>query len=277
MDTLSKQFSAVVKELDFVNDKSVTLKVINADVENATHGLIKNLFQDIDSQICVILVNAIYFKGLWAVPFNKTKTNEQGEFTKNSGQIVKTPLMFKKSNFPFYYDETSKAKFVQLDYTSGNIAMVLVLPDKGQSLGAFIDKSLNSAFLIQALDKLESFDDVRLTLPRFKLDFTLFLANTLQRIGIRDVFIRGKANLTNMSVYGKQLYVSEVIQKAVIEINEEGIEAAAATGVMMRCMRMPSDLEFKANRPFLYMLVAKHDQARQILFIGTVEDPTKSH
>lgn len=278
MNVLTKQFLATGKQLDFVSGRQQALSTINFDVEQATKGLIPKLLEEIDPLTKVILVNAIYFKGLWAAQFDKNFTNEAGEFRKTNGQLVKVPLMFKKKKFPYYYDETTKAKLVQLDYKSGgNISMVLVLPDEGVSLTSYIKNHFTNDTILQSLDRLESFDDVNLTLPRFKVSSTHYLVPTLQLLGIREVFGPG-ANLSKVSPNHEQLYVSEVIQKAVIEVNEEGTEAAAATSIMMRTLMLAPEQQFRADRPFLYMLVAKHGQkqARQILFVGVVEDPTEN-
>lgn len=259
-----------------MKQNEVALSTINGDVSTATKGLIPNLLDSIDPATRVVLVNAIHFKGLWASQFKKELTTEGADFTKSNGEVVRAALMFKKAKFPFYYDEESKAKFVRLDYQpeGGNIAMVLVLPDHGVSLESYIRDSLKSATLQEKLNRLRKGDDVRLTLPRFKLESTHHLSGPLQSLGVRSVF-GPQADLSKLS-FSKQLYVDQVIQKAVIEVNEEGTEAAAATAIMMRCMMLTPEEEFTADRPFLYMLVAKHASAHQILFVGTVEDPTKS-
>jgi len=276
---LAKEFGAKGKVLDFVGGKAAALKTINSDVETATKGLIKELLDDIDPQTRVILVNAIYFKGLWAAQFDKVATDEQGEFHLSTGATIKVPLMYKKKKFPYFYDAEGKAKFVQLDYKSesgGNIAMVLVLPDEGVTLETYVKNSFSPAALLENLDKFETADDVNLSLPRFKLSSTHLLVRALQQLGIKQVFGPG-ADLSRVSPNSDQLYVSDVVQKAVIEVNEEGTEAAAATGLMMRCMMLTPEVDFRADRPFLFFLVAKHaDKARQVLFAGAVEDPTKS-
>ncbi|KAH9406036.1 Leukocyte elastase inhibitor [Tyrophagus putrescentiae] len=275
--TLTKRLRAVAKELDFVGKNDVALATINSDVSEATKGLIPSLLDSIDPATRVILVNAIHFKGLWARQFDKSLTTADADFTKSNGQVVKTALMYKKAKFPFYYDEESKAKFVQLDYKpeGGNIAMVVVLPDAGTTLESYIRNSLKAATLQEKLQLLATDADVRLKLPRFKLESTHYLSGPLQGLGVRSVF-GPKADLSKLSSASQQLYVDQVIQKAVIEVNEEGTEAAAATAIMMRCMMLSPEEEFTADRPFLYMLVAQHGSARQILFVGTVEDPTKS-
>lgn len=286
VQTLTKQFAANAKELDFVGAKGAALQSINGDVEQATKGLIKDLLQDIDPTTRVILVNAIYFKGLWAAQFDKAVTDESGQFHLSSGKSVTVPLMYKKKKFPFYHDEEAKAKFVQLNYKSGsaggdgddggNIAMVFVLPDEGQTLESYISQSFSPAAVLENLDKLSAFDDVNLHLPRFKLASTHQLVTTLQQLGIHEVF-GPRADLSRVSPNSEQLYVSDVVQKAVIEVNEEGTEAAAATALMMRMMMLTPEVDFRADRPFLFLLVAKHgDKARQVLFVGAVEDPTKA-
>ena len=273
---LTSKLNAIGKQLDFIGAKAQALKTINSDVETATNGLIKDLLDDINTATVLILVNAIYFKGKWEKPFEKQATNENGEFHTASGQVVKAPLMSKYKSLPYYFDEATKTKAVQLDYQkNGNIAMVLILPGESVPIGTFLQSQLSASKLKHILDHLRVGPDVKLTLPRFKLTATHQLVEPLSKIGIADLFDASKANLSGISA-GK-LVVSEVIQKAVIEVNEEGTEAAAATAMkLMKCcaIRNVVEVDFTANRPFLFALITK-DQPQQVLFIGVIEDPTK--
>lgn len=286
VSTLANQFKAIGKQLDFVGSNAMALKTINDDVEKATKGLIKQLLSQIDQSTRVVLVNAIYFKGTWKKQFSKEQTNENGEFKKSNGSIVKAAMMFKSSKLPFFHDEKKlKAKFVQLDYKSeGNISMVLVLPDEGNSLKQLINSEwFQTDHLHSVMDKMDRFNDIILTIPRFKISCTHYLVDHLKPLGIKEVF-GGNADLKGIANCSEPMCVGDVIQKAVIEVNEEGTEAAAATAIMIRCMMASPEVHFNANRPFLYMLVANHGglgydgkaSARQVLFAGVVEDPNVS-
>ncbi|KAJ6217954.1 hypothetical protein RDWZM_009111 [Blomia tropicalis] len=291
VSTLTNQFNAIGKQLDFAGSNAMALKTINDDVEKATKGLIKQLLSQIDKSTRIVLVNAIYFKGTWKNQFSKGQTNENGEFKKSNGSIVKAAMMFKKSKLPFFHDETKlKAKFVQLDYKSeGNISMVLVLPDEGNSLKQFINSEwFETDHLHSVMDKMNSSIDVILTIPRFKISCTHYLVDHLKPLGINEVF-GDNADLKGITNCSEPMCVGDVIQKAVIEVNEEGTEAAAATRIRCVLCCASSNVYFDANRPFLYMLVANHGgsgcvgnfnrfkaSARQVLFAGVVEDPNVS-
>ena len=276
---LTKELNSTGKELDFCGQKAQALNIINTDVSNATNGLIDKLLEKIDDGTVLVLVNAIYFKGLWEKPFSKDETNKAGEFRTSSGAVIQTPLMFKRKKFPYFFDEHSKTKAVQLNYQKeGNIAMVLILPGEGVPVSSFLKGELSSEKLHHILEHLSVRPQVSLTLPRFKLSATHQLIEPLKKLGVTDVFDPSKANLSHISSSGP-LVVSEVIQKAVIAVDEEGTEAAAATAVrVMYCMAAlpPRDEEvaFTADRPFIFALVTQ-DTPKQVLFIGVVEDPSK--
>ena len=270
--TLTSQLGAVGKEVDF-GQKCDSLKMINGDVELATKGLIKQLLEDIDPSTRVILINAIYFKGLWDVPFNKSQTEEKVDFHTSSGKVVKTAMMFRTAKLPFYQDEATGIRAVQLDYQSGNMAMVFILPKQGVSLEHCLQTQLTCTLFANLLDHLKPDLEVKLRLPRFKLASTHQLVPVLTQLGVRDIFKPDMANLNRMTQSNcSQLFVSDVIQKTMIEVNEEGTEAAAANAIKMQKKR-PKIEEFNCNRPFLFALVTK-DAAKQVFFIGTVEDPT---
>ena len=276
---LTKELNSTGKELDFYGQKAQALNIINTDVSNATNGLIDKLLEKIDDGTVLVLVSAIYFKGLWEKPFSKDETNKAGEFRTSSGTVIKTPLMFKRKKFPYFFDEHSKTKAVQLNYQKeGNIAMVLILPGEGVPVSSFLKGELSSEKLHHILEHLSVRPQVSLTLPRFKLSATHQLIEPLKKLGVTDVFDPSKANLSHISSSGP-LVVSEVIQKAVIAVDEEGTEAAAATAVrVMYCMaalpHRDEEVAFTADSPFIFALVTQ-DTPKQVLFIGVVEDPSK--
>ena len=278
MSALSSQLQTVAKQLDFSNANKEALQTINKDVEDATHGLIKQLLSQIEQTTRLVLVNAVYFKGGWQKPFDKDATNENGQFNlAKDGKVVKVAMMSRNDKWPYYLDKATNCKAVQLDYhtAESNIAMVLILPSQGVSLATFIKSQLTATLLEQILDNLYSSGDVQLKLPRFKLTGSHKLSKACNSLGIQDIFSQANANLSHIST-DSNFFVSEILQKAVIEVNEEGTKAAAATVVLLlgSSRFKPEPKEFIANRPFLYALVTKQSP-RQILFIGAVEDPTK--
>ncbi len=276
--SLLTKLNATGKELDFSGQKAKILDTINTDVSKATNGLIDNLLEQISNETVLILVNAIYFKGLWKKSFCKDDTIEKGEFHTFSGVVIKTPLMFMRKRLPYFFDNETGTKAVQLNYQKeGNIAMVLILPEIGVPVSRFLKGELTSGKLHHILDHLVVRLKVNLILPRFKLSSTHRLNGPLRKLGVNDVFDPSRANLSHISSSGPPV-VSKVIQKAVIAVDEEGTEAVAATGgSMMGCLADSGSIEeetFRANRPFVFTLITK-DQPKQVLFIGVVEDPSK--
>ena len=280
MTILTEQLYAVAKKLDFVDGRTEALRVINSDVDQATKGLISKLLDTIDSTTQLIIVNAIYFNGLWEKSFNPKQTIEDGDFHTTGGKIVKTPMMHMIKSFSFFKDPETGMKIVQLNYQKeGNIAMVFILPKEGVGVETLLKSNqLIGKNFEKLLAKLSKFE-VNIMLPRFKLNATHMLVEPLRQLGIRDIFDPSKANLTLISANtSRRLCVSEIIQKAVIEVSEKGTEAAAATAVMVLrfCAMSPKQAQFTADRPFLFALVTTDTIPRQILFVGVVEDPTKN-
>jgi len=262
-----------MKQLDLAKEGR---QVINADVEKATRGMIKDLIDQIESDVKLILVNALYFKGSWRQAFGKDSTKLQ-DFTLESGE-KRTVWMMNDYERDFKYTRSKElqAKAGLLSYRDSSIEMLLIIPNEKVPLKS-IEENLNTAMLIKLLSSMWSVERERVALPRFKIDATHDLKPVISCLGAEDLFEEGQANLSGIS--DKQLYVSQVIQRAVIEVNEEGTTAAAAT--YFRCVeessyRAPPSLV--ADRPFIYSLIidqgAKDGKPPIILFIGSVHDPS---
>lgn len=248
------------------------MDTINADVKEATKGLIEKILDSIPGDTKVILGNAVYFKGLWKLKFDKHNTEEM-DFRRTDGSVVsKVPMMFAKEKFQYYEDE--KLKAVRLDYTNGSLSMLLLLPNEGITVASLL-ADIHAAKLKDIQKSLNNKLDTLLWLPRFKLENSLKLVPTLGKLGIRDVF-GARADLSNIydsAAGGQSLHVSDVLQSAVIEVNEEGTEAAAATMIMVRMLMLSPENQIKFDRPFLYYLVDR--ERHTILFSGVVEDPSQ--
>ena len=219
----------------------------------------------------MVLVNAIYFMGDWKTPFNEELTKLDGQFRTTSGSVVKTAMMIDTRRVPYY--EHSGSKAVLLDYSECNLAMVLILPPEEVPLRTYIRSHLTPEFLRSILHNLNQTQRVRLTIPRFRVESPeLKLIPFLRSLGISDIFTT-KANLHKIS--REPLYVSDVLQKAVIECNEKGTKAAAAIAiVMVKRSKKPQPKEFTADRPFLFALATK-ESLPKIIFAGAIEDPTR--
>ena len=182
--------------------------------------------------------------------------------------------MRQTKKFEFAILDELGASMLELPYTGDRLSLQLVLPRNGNSLAA-LEQNLRTADLQQLFDSKRNEEKVAVTLPRFKLEQTIPLTEQLQQLGMTDMFVDGKADFSAIAQRRRQeaLYVSGVLQKALIEVNEEGSEAAAATGSEAGASAMPMPLkEFRADRPFLFFL--RDNLTGMLLFQGRVADPS---
>jgi len=268
---IEKQFNGQSRELDFISAQNDSIKTINNDVSNATKGKISQLIDSLDSMTRIIIVNAIYFKGLWKSQF-KTEFTSVQKFTTSSREEVEVEMMFQERKFPFGYSQQLNCKAIELKYETSNISMIVLLPDENSSLKE-LESKLETQSLNDLLNSLSEFK-VSLSLPKFKLESSLRLIPALTKLGTKDIFSHNVANFSGLTKDPSGLYVSDVIQKAVIEVNEEGTEAAAATAVTITLLSLDMTEEFRVNRPFMFLLVAKYEEYKNlILFMGSVNNP----
>jgi serine protease inhibitor len=267
--TIEKYFSSKSQQLDFINCNAEAIKTINEDISCATNGKISTLLESIDKNTKMILANAIYFKGLWNSQF-KFNNTQLDKFTTNSGQEIEVEMMFQSNKFPFVYSDQLNCKAIELGYKESNTVMIILLPNEDNSVEQ-LKANLNVESFNELLGQFWS-QSVELSLPKFKLESTLELIPVLTELGIKDIFDAEVANFSGITNDSLGLFVGDIIQKAVIEVNEEGTEASAATAVKI-LIRSVSQ-QFTANRPFMFFLMSKYEKNKNlILFSGTVNNP----
>nr|AXY94718.1 serpin [Habrobracon hebetor] len=257
-------YDFVLSKLDFSKAEHAAGE-INSWVEKKTNGKIKDLMSpnDLNGNIKMVLVNAIYFKGSWKYPFSVDATCQK-DFHVSRDVVKKVPMMTLKEHFRHGDLPGVKARFLEMPYSDENLSMVVILPDEIDGLSE-VEKNFNWDEFLKAE---HSSRETRLELPKFKIECKIDLNQILRSMGFVDMF----ENTANFSgIADMPLQVSKVVQKAFIEVNEEGTEAAAATQVrmMMRCMPLPPD-EFNVDRPF--MIVIRHKPSDIPLFAGSVRD-----
>uniref|UniRef100_A0A8D2CNW1 Serpin B6 n=2 Tax=Sciurus vulgaris TaxID=55149 RepID=A0A8D2CNW1_SCIVU len=270
-DSCHKFYQAEMEELDFVNAAEESRKHINTWVAKKTEDKIPELLSSgsLSTNTNLVLVNAIYFKGNWDQQFDK-KLTEERPFKVSKNEEKPVQMMFKKSTFKMTYIGEIFTKILVLPYVSEELNMIIMLPDEHIDLKT-VEKELTYEKYIEWTrpDKMDE-EEVEVFLPRFKLEENYDLEEVLRSLGMTDAFEQARADFSGMSSQG-DLYLSKVVHKSFVEVNEEGTEAAAATAavLMMRCLRFTP--RFCADHPFLFFI--QHSRTRGILFCGRVSSP----
>ncbi|XP_060518991.1 serine protease inhibitor 3/4-like isoform X3 [Cylas formicarius] len=269
-DVTEKHFLAEVEAVDFVQSKEAAEK-INSWVEHKTNNKIKDLINpgDLDALTRLILVNAIYFKGMWLNKFNPERTQTE-KFYLNENDTVDVQMMFNKDKYLFKEDSKLDAKILEMPYSNQDVSLVIILPNKRDGI-AELEQKLFDTDLTKITENMFKVD-VIVKLPKFKIEHTIQLNEPLSKAGL-DIIFGDQADFSELLEGDEALQVSKVVQKAFIEVNEEGTEAAAATGVKMRMKRAISCRDFSADRTFIFMLCVRHKGVQNILFYGRLAIP----
>lgn len=264
-------YAAAVTNLDF-NEPEAARKLINDWVEQETRQKIKNLIPEgaITPLTRMVLTNAIYFKGTWLNTFEKSSTQDQ-PFHLAGGKQVSVPLMYQQRHF--IYGEAPGLQILELPYKGNDLSMLVLLPETVEGLGK-LESELSSEKLKEWTSEMHV-QKVQVYLPRFKVETSYRLNAPLQALGLKRAFSEGEADFTGMHTGMEKLFISLVVHKAFVEVNEEGTEAAAATGVIVGVTSAPAFPErpkvFRADRPFLFAI--RHNATGAILFLGRVAHP----
>jgi serine protease inhibitor len=262
LKTIAHFYGAEAGSLDFASAAAV--EAINEWTREQTSGKIPSLIEpaDLQQQTSCILVNAVYFKGIWATPFDKSATQEGYFFLQNRR---KKPVQLMSQNNPHAYFEDDATQLISLAYGGGGISACFLLPHPRTSLVKFLGGLQPKTWddLIAKVSKQR----VELMLPRFELTYDADLNQTLDKLGIGIAFSPG-ADFGPMGLPNH--FITKFKHKTIAEVNEEGSEAAAATGVMMgRSLFTPPRMVI--DRPFFWAIRDNHSSA--LLFIGAVFDP----
>jgi serpin B len=267
---IQENYVAGLREVDFGTTTEEARQTINAWVEKETKDKIKELIKPniLNNLTRLVLTNAIYFKGNWDVQFDKEKTKDES-FTLLAGEKVNVPLMGYKKMPHLKYTKGTGCQILEMPYVDKELSMVVFLPDKVDGIND-LEKLLTADNLAQWLPKMYE-QEVAVSLPKFKLTCDFILNDQFIALGMPDAFDNSKADFSGMTGK-KDLYISRVIHKAFVDVNEEGTEAAAATAVVMglKGMPMPPPV-FRADHPFIFMI--RDMRSGSILFMGRVMDP----
>jgi serpin B len=257
-------YGAGLNEVNFAADAEGARKAINAWVERETQDKIKELLKPgvITGATQLVLTNAIYFKGDWAIAF-KEKDTMDWPFDRGDGTKVNVPMMSQTSVLKHYFCEDFQA--LEMPYVGKDLAMLVLLPAKADGLAA-LEKGLTADRLGEIVGKLQA-ERVGVSLPRFKTTTEFQLNETLAALGMKKAFVDADFS----GIDGRRdLAISAVVHKAFIEVNEKGTEAAAATGVVFAVSKPPA---LQADHPFLFLI--RDTRNGSVLFLGRINDPTK--
>jgi serpin B len=268
LGTVNDNYSGGLFHTDFSQPEPARAK-INAWVEGQTKERIKELIPKgiVTPLTCLVLTNAIYFKGTWEAEFDK-KATKAGPFLLANGQRGEAQLMHKTLGAS--YAETDGVQAVELPYKGNEVTMLVLLPRKADGLAA-LEKNLTGATWDAVVKALQPPEAVAVTLPKFKLETNYDLVPPLKELGMTDAFDGAKANLTGMHTSSDTLYITAALHKAFCEVNEEGTEAAGATAVVVGKRAAARPKVFQADRPFLFAI--RHKPTGTVLFAGKVEKP----
>jgi serpin B len=264
---VEKSYGAGLNRLDFQKQTEAARQTINRWVEDQTQEKIKDLLKPgvLDPLTRLVLTNAIYFKGNWASQFKKDATQD-APFTLADGKKVNVPMMFQKGDFK--YGGNNVCQILELPYEGDDLSMLVLLPKAAGGLTA-LEKGLSPEWLAKWAKPLRK-QEVQVYLPKFTMTSEFGLKDVLVKLGMKDAFNAGAADFSGMDG-SKELFISAVVHKAFVDVNEEGTEAAAATAVVVGTTAMMEPTVFRADRPFVFLI--RDNKTGSILFIGRVANP----
>lgn len=257
---VSDSYLAGIESLDFTSSKSTDR--INGWCKEKTNGMIPRIIDQVSADAVSYLMNAIYFKGTWQNKFNAKDTKLEN-FRGYTRDIQKVEMMHQVKKL--FYAENKDFKAVDLPYGNGSYRMLVLLPNEGKNIQEMM-KGLDEEKLNQISQNMENCM-VNLKLPKFTIEQELPLNAIISDLGAPSMFVAGKANFSHFA--DGNFFVSKMLQKAKIEVNEQGTKAAAVTAAVMLTAMAPEEtrnVEFIADRPFVYMI--QDSQSGGILFMG---------
>ncbi|XP_037697293.1 serpin I2 [Choloepus didactylus] len=262
-------FQSAIKLVDF-QDAKACAETINTWVESKTEGKIKDMFsgEEFGPLTRLVLVNAVYFKGDWKQKFRKEDTQLMN-FTKKDGSAVKIPMMkaLLRTKYGYFSGSAMNYQVLELPYKGDEFSLIIILPAKDVPIEE-VEKLITAHQILKWLSEMQE-EEVEISLPRFKIDQKLDFKKALYALNVTEIFSGGcdLSGITDSS----EVYVSHVLQKVFFEINEDGSEAAASSGIQVPVIMSLAQNQFIANHPFLFIM--KNNPTESILFMGRVTTP----
>ena len=259
--TIADSYKGAVEALDFNNPEST--KRINGWCSEHTDNMIPSIIDQVEPSAVAYIMNAIYFNGTWADKFDKNNTKKE-QFNGYTRDIKYVDMMHR--NAKYYYTSNDVYSAVTLPYGSGTYSMTVILPNEGKFIPD-VTKALNAKSIASLRSNMDECI-VDLKLPRFTTEMKLSLKDIIAKLGAPSMFDTTRADFSSFA--NGNVYVSEMLQKAKIEVSEEGTKAAAVTMGMVKLTSIrpdePRRVDFHCDHPFIYMIQDNYTGA--ILFMG---------
>lgn len=253
-------YNAGIESLDFTSSK--TTAHINNWCKKNTNGMIPSIIDKVDANASAYIMNAIFFNGTWADKFSKSQTKNEN-FRGYTRDITMVPMMHKSDKLLYWGNDMYTA--VRIPYSNSSYTMTVMLPNEGVSIDEMLKTMENADLTAWRQDAEQCIVDLKL--PRFTTEADVTLNNVISELGAANIF-NSNADFTNIAK--TNMFVSEMFQKAKIEVSEEGTKAAAVTAAIMTMSALPTEepkhVTFHANRPFVYMITEANTNA--IFFMG---------
>ena len=269
-----KKFTEICNNYLALITKLETAEQVNNWCSQKTHGKINKIISEIPEDVKMILLNAVYFKGLWESEFTKKQTKLKSFYNLNKNE-VKVETMYKLGFFNYYEGDDIQA--VEIPYKKDKMSAVIILPKKELDINTWINKISNNQNNLNSIINKLSFQRVHLELPKFKFEYLVELKETLQNLGMSTAFTEN-ADFTELS-QKEDLKIDSVIQKSFIKVDEEGTEAAAVTMVRVSVKKSAGPIRrkeiiriMKVNRPFLFLIKSSLlPEDYNLLFMAKIE------
>ena len=273
LDVLAQNYAAGMRLVDYQKDAEAARLAINDWVSHSTNQKIKDILAPgaLDALTRLVLANAVYFKASWEEPFDE-KMTQPDTFHLLDGGGVQVDMMNQSTSLSAMLGDGYRA--VALPYAGGQLSMLVLLPDDGRF--SDVEARLNAGLAAQTVAALRPVE-VDLSLPKFKMEWSTELSKGLRALGMTDAFDPDRADFSGMDG-ARDLYISLILHKAFVSVDENGTEAAAATVVVVEASSMPVNpvepMQFKVDRPFLFLI--RDNPTGTILFVGRVMNPGAS-
>ncbi|XP_034145248.1 leukocyte elastase inhibitor-like [Esox lucius] len=270
-----KYYNAELEAVDFKSNAETVRQNINTWVEKQTADKIKDLLPKgiVDNLTRLVLVNAIYFKGNWEKKFKETSTKDV-QFRLNKKESKPVKMMHQKAKFPLTFIPEAHCQILELPYAGKQLSMLIMLPNDiadGTTGLEKLEKELTyDNFVNWTKPDRMYLKEVQVGLPKFKLEESLDMKETLVSMGMIDAFNHSRCDFSGISP-NNDLVLSKVVHKAFVEVNEEGTEAAAATADIEAIRCAPETSTFIADHPFLFFI--RHNPTQSVLFYGRYSSP----